>query len=205
MLYSNQLAGRLAPCPEVCSSWFLFLKPFLSISRFSLNHRTEWYISYFAPSTSNYYNNTVARAAQWISCMGDIALAYDQQITIKILHPARTRVDKGSNSGSYFALLTTLLKVDSCSWKSQSTCIAHHANDPAHHALLISHHTHVLQVLQQRAMWLLIPPVCITRLHFLNFSNLVHARGNITTGLNFLFLASLGMKHLDSAMLTMLS
>lgn len=120
--------------------------------------------------------------------MGDIALAYDQQITIKILHPARTRVDKGSNSGSYFALLTTLLKVDSCSWKSQSTCIAHHANDPAHHALLISHHIHVLHVLQQRAMWLLIPPVCITRLHFLNFSNLVHARGNITTGLNFFVL-----------------
>lgn len=64
--------------------------------------------------------SNVARQTQWISCMGDIAWANDQQSAIKSLHPARTRVDKRSNSSCPFALLTTLLKVDNCSWKSQS-------------------------------------------------------------------------------------
>ena len=57
------------------------------------------------------HDPNVARPTQWISCMGDTAWAYDQQIAITSLHPARTKVNKRSNSDSHFALLTTLLKV----------------------------------------------------------------------------------------------
>ena len=51
------------------------------------------------------HDPNLARPTQWISCMADTACAYDQQIAIiTSLHPAKTKVNKRSNSDSHFAL-----------------------------------------------------------------------------------------------------